>query len=551
MSPYDEEVLSRAQQIREALRAKEAAKTTGSQTAPQPVSRATPTTPESTAIKKPTSSSALRGAALAGIATDSAIDSFSRPTEDYYRRLNMDPSDVGKSILRDLGVRTVGVLSDYGAKILDTPVNLANTVYKALGGSGEISLPGGSFTEILQRYDKGEPQNSVTRANSANGSALSKAPTARANSANGSALSKAPTAPTGTTSDALPSIPPVEGVIVRQGNTYSGVNVGPNAPMVDSAGRIVSPRGGFAVLDESAKREYIQSVLQGAKQTRPATERSTTNGLDFGWVVRQLQRQPGEPSYRYRARTSALNEAVQNFINRENSIRNAETLRRGQDMESQGRLLPKQLELEQAQRLRALQGEFFQAAGGDSRKAAALAASAGMPELAKSFYDLAEGAQKYSQGTSKTALESLKSHATPDEKGNITEAEEAKLRRRVESAVPGYLNMSENERLAYQPEADGTLSLLRGINARRNHRLSQAIGLDAPDPEFDRLPDLRDGKLGEVGFFEGLFTPQVQRGDYYVELPNDRKIYVERDSLTENARELLKKRGVSTSALRD
>lgn len=350
--------------------------------------------------------------------------------------------------------------------------------------------------------------------------------------------------------DDLRSVP--ENVVWRKGNSYFGRNVEANAPMRDAVtGNVVTPRGTVSTLDESARREYYANVLRGSGGGGGSDTTRRDFSLDLQGLLKQLERQPGEPSYRYRARTAAINEAVQNYVNLENNRRIVGATLRGQDMELQGRLLPKQLELEQARQLRALQGEFFRAAGGDARKAAALAASAGMPELAKSFYDLAEGSQKYSQGANKTALESLKSHATPDEKGNITEAEEARLRRRVESAVPGYLNMSENERLAYQPEADGTLSLIKGINARRNHRLSQAIGLDAPDPEFDRLPDLRGGKLGEVGFFEGLFTPQVQRGDYYVELPNDQKIYIGRDSLTENARELLKKRSVSTSALRD
>lgn len=61
--------------------------------------------------------------AITGIA--SAADSVSRDTADYYKRLGMDPTNV--SLPRDLAARTAGVVSDFGAAILDTPVDVINS----------------------------------------------------------------------------------------------------------------------------------------------------------------------------------------------------------------------------------------------------------------------------------------------------------------------------------------------------------------------------------------------------------------------------------------
>lgn len=53
------------------------------------------------------------GAAFAGIA--GALRGFNTPTEDYAVRMGIDPSQVGMSFWKDLGIRTPGVLSDVGA----------------------------------------------------------------------------------------------------------------------------------------------------------------------------------------------------------------------------------------------------------------------------------------------------------------------------------------------------------------------------------------------------------------------------------------------------
>jgi hypothetical protein len=89
--------------------------------------------------------------ALAGLGIGSAAESLERPTEDYYRRLMMDPSS--RSLGKDVLARSVGVMSDLGATILDAPVDLVNAGSKLFGGKGDFQLPGGGFRDILRAQD--------------------------------------------------------------------------------------------------------------------------------------------------------------------------------------------------------------------------------------------------------------------------------------------------------------------------------------------------------------------------------------------------------------
>lgn len=111
------------------------------------------------AVSDAADSAGLRGrpsaaaGALAGIAIGSAADSLGRPTEDYYRRLMMDPKEAGSSVLKDTLVRGAGVMSDFGAAIGDAPLDTVNGVSRMFGGKGDLSLPGGNFRDIIQQND--------------------------------------------------------------------------------------------------------------------------------------------------------------------------------------------------------------------------------------------------------------------------------------------------------------------------------------------------------------------------------------------------------------
>jgi hypothetical protein len=142
----------------------------------------------------------VRGAgesALPLVAAGSAIDSFSRPTEDYYNRLGLDPKTVGENGFKDIAARTVGVASDLGASVLDTglaPVNFA----RQFAGAQPLR----TFSSIVQAGDNPAPR--PAQAPPAAGQPQAIAAPASQNSQN-SQTSQAPQAP----------------AIYRNGNNFS------------------------------------------------------------------------------------------------------------------------------------------------------------------------------------------------------------------------------------------------------------------------------------------------------------------------------------------
>lgn len=91
----------------------------------------------------------LTGALVAApTAIFGAKSSFDTPTSEYRSRLGMDPNE--GSVGGDLVARGAGVMSDFGANMLDIGTGLVNGV-RNMGGAAPIQ----SFGDILRRDDKG------------------------------------------------------------------------------------------------------------------------------------------------------------------------------------------------------------------------------------------------------------------------------------------------------------------------------------------------------------------------------------------------------------
>lgn len=170
------------------------------------------------------------GLAAAG-AISGAADALNTPTENYYRRLQLDPTGANQNGFKDLAVRSIGALSDVGAGILDIPMGAVNGVRKFAGAE---ALP--TFREVLTRDDGPVPQQGI-------GSlpASQTAPQAAAAPATSASLTTnpVPTAPT-------PS--PAGITFDPRTKTYSNVS-GPSAPAVAGGrggGTVTSlPTSGF------------------------------------------------------------------------------------------------------------------------------------------------------------------------------------------------------------------------------------------------------------------------------------------------------------------
>lgn len=88
----------------------------------------------------------------------SAVDSLSRDTDDYYTRSGIDkPTGNGAgAVAKDVGVRTLGVLSDVGSALLDTGVGAANVV-RGLGGAAPLETFGSRFADNAAKAKAAAP----------------------------------------------------------------------------------------------------------------------------------------------------------------------------------------------------------------------------------------------------------------------------------------------------------------------------------------------------------------------------------------------------------
>lgn len=206
--------------------------------------------------------------ALAGIAANSADDSMQTPTENYRRRFGMDPNQT--SVGGDLAARAGGVMTDLGAHILDTPVNILNAGSRMLGGKGDMQLPGGSFQDIISRNDgEGPAPAAPTHASAARPSLRGQ------NFDDPRRLDMDPSrASLGASRDftnelgAVPKTLPSDlrdGVIYKtvgpNGNpVYSGRNVSGNAQFVDGKGATTGSRSGVSTVPGMSQADIDKTL---------------------------------------------------------------------------------------------------------------------------------------------------------------------------------------------------------------------------------------------------------------------------------------------------
>lgn len=224
---------------------------------------------------------------------------------------------------------------------------------------------------------------------------------------------------------------------------------------------------------------------------------------------------------------------------------NAQTLRRGQDFDAQERQLQREAMLRQRQLL----AQIMERAEGDPRRAAAIAASAGLSP--KEFLDMAENAQQFSARSAESAEKRIEGLMVADAEGRIPDAERARVRAMVSRMAPGFFNMSEADQLHVLPDVTAGVNLLRGANELRNHGLLQMIGWDGSSPEITMLPEnLRGAQLGEVTLAEGAFTPGgVRREDYRLRLPDGQTMFIPRGRMDQTMKDFLSRQGVDVGAL--
>lgn len=330
-----------------------------------------------------------------------------------------------------------------------------------------------------------------------------------------------------------------------RGNSWGNVNV-----LDSSEGRAVNNR--LAAQFDARIASEIAAAQQAARSAGEASGGAGFNSREARDLLSQaMTKQPGESRADFATRSGAAMKMLGLETDERGNIRTNDTSRRGQDitqsttlrgqdMDLTGKILPKQMEMEAAARMRQLNANIWKEAGGDPRRAAALAQSVGMD--GKNFMDMADAQRKLTDANRAASDRQFEHRAvTTDDKGNpvINNALAATSRNIREQLAPGYDSMTPEEQAEKRPYLDAGMNVVEGMNSLRKDGLLKYLGIDDA-PALSTLPDLTGAEHEEVGLFKGMFTPSVERGDRKVTLRDGTVRYIPREKFNENERALLR-----------
>lgn len=387
---------------------------------------------------------------------------------------------------------------------------------------------------------------------------------------------------------------PLPGGVTRVGNEYSGMNVRGDISVNGQppGGGAISAQN-MAAADALAGRETLRSmVAAGVPATVAPTVRHSGNdwqarndlrNLEVGassitnrpewqsgsttqaWSTRGGNGMP-DPQGKVAAYQAALKQDIglrgaQSGVDLEmaksnNSLRGQQVASaasmygsdnslRGTMYSADSQLGAKRMEMERSLRQQQLVGEAFRRSGGDPVATAKALAGAGLTEPAKSFQDMAASDQTRTQNNVKDARSTFENMFTRDgEKGpERDENAEALANNLAAKIVPGWENMSAEQRAANRTKVVDATRMVQGMNSLRNNSWTQKIGLDAPTPAYSQLPDLNGATVTDVGLWEGLTTPDVRSGDKKISLRDGGVRYLPQGQLSESQLRILQDNG--------
>lgn len=519
-----------------------------------------------------------RAGLLAGTAIMSAADSFGRDTEDYYRRLGMDTGD--RSLLRDLGARSVGVVSDLGAAILDAPTDTVNAVRQAAApGSEPVEMPWGSFTERLRRNDRpAEPAPTVAPANS--GIRTQNV----VEGLNTRGMTPGMPGPGRVLRDnfdpelaKLPAELPGglrQGVVHRTLDAngrpvYSGSNVGVNPQFVDGAGKTVTP-GGF-MGEVPGMSPSLRTAMAGSggpvARVEPGVQGGGVAGFGPTQAERDLANRRRSAEFYADSRDRRTRERGQRELDaldraalaqgaNETSLRNAsaqaDAARYGADRRLEGDMLQAEATT-QAASLRGRQASMvaqmerqaqtlaMQIANGDRRAAARILDSMGFSGAKLLSSEASEqGLQIKNREDSEALLKSL----SVGEDGKIDAARLARNQAVANDITGGqWSTMTPEERAKRQDDVRRGIQLLEGLNQYRDSTWAKRVGWDDTVEEFSSLPDVKGATITRLGAVEGAGTARAGKGDWKIRTQKGEVLYVPSSAVDQATLDMLKEMG--------
>lgn len=220
--------------------------------------------------------------------------------------------------------------------------------------------------------------------------------------------------------------------------------------------------------------------------------------------------------------------------------------RMGHQVQLETAALPARLQLQAAREKRAAVGEALRSSGGDLRKASSLLSEAGYTDEGKSL------AEQYAAGQTAAGKDvelnrnlTAASSVVKDDKGNdvVSPARQAVNESALRQMVENYDQLSPQEKVAAEKKYRPALNILSGMNDRKNDTLFKALGWEQT-PDASTLPDLNGASLTRVGPLEGAMTFGAEAGDYALNLRGGGKKYINQNRLSQAELDFLASRGL-------
>lgn len=511
-------------------------------------------------LAKTALTSPIAAGAAGGMA---AYDGFNTDTEAYAKRFGMESTEPG--VGRDLGLRTLGVASDLGNNLL---LGLPGKyLFRDKQDQGAEGTPNGAPTASTQNT-LSNPYANVTPEQ---GRAMAEV--------NAGAPGRAPGSQPTPQEDS-----PDVGRVTRNGNEYSGTNVGgggnitingfapgaglnlgsgPNArnmaagdalagrSQAESMARVQGGMGGGGgsapQMPQAPTVRHSGNDWQARNDLRNAMVSATSITNDGGKWDKHKGVSPERAYAAGLAETDAKLRGAQPGVDvatlqSNNSLRgslaSADASRYGSD--------------------NSLRGAVYSA---DSSRAGQMAtARSKQQELAynrqrdalKDSMDIEKHNQTIGHNATNNARDRLKGMAVRDDGKGGTVVDEGRLAR-LESTLtkmsPGWAQSGEATQAGLLRKAEASVNILEGLNNQRNNGWLQAFGIDGKSAQLDNLPhkEMKGAKLNEVGFADGVTTPGTSRKDYVIETSGGHKLYLPRSSVNQGELELLKSLGVDVT----
>lgn len=494
----------------------------------------------------------------AGFGIAGAVDGIQTDTEQYAKRFGLENTQPG--LLRDVGVRSLGVASDVGnAMLFGAP--------KALGlfrDTAEADQPAVPPAAGLARVDVSR----ALRDEAANPYRVEGANYAKTRQAGNEKYGENRTS----VNPELPGIYKTVGADGRVSFTNIGADGQPTAASQQQTPYNSMPAGSFGMsaMQGNALANARQAALArgdvgavdasfggGGSALRNGAGGPSGTLMGIGsdearQIMRDtLKRQPNEPSYNYNARVNAAEKMLGLDVDERGNIRNNETssannaetnatTRRGQDMDLAEKLAAQKATANKTAGERELMAMIDEKSGGDMRTAAALAMKEGRPDIADTMLKIDGTVQDRDDKNRKNAIDSFSNFYTGAE--GLDENRKALVQSQIEKMAPGYFSLGSQEQLAMRPQIEAQLRVLQGMNETKDAGILKAVGWDKSSPALDALPDLRGAAAEDVGFWEGAFTPGIERGDAQVRLRDGTERYIPRGNVTQDVEALLRQK---------